>query len=450
MRRHAIILAAGKGTRMKSKKYKVLHEVAGKPMVEHVLESVKGSGVDQVVTIVGHGAESVKGHLGECSLYSFQEEQLGTAHAVQMAKSHLEDKEGTTIVVCGDTPLITKETLETLIAHHEDANAQATVLSASIQQPYGYGRIVRNASGRLERIVEEKDATQAEKDINEISSGIFAFNNKTLFEKLTQVKNDNAQGEYYLPDVLSLILNDGGIVEVYLTNDVEEIMGVNDRVMLSQAEKAMQRRTNHYHMLNGVTIIDPDSTFIGPDVTIGSDTVIEPGVRIKGRTEIGEDVVIGQYSEINNSTIENGACIQQSVVNDASVGANTKVGPFAQLRPGAQLGADVKVGNFVEIKKADLKDGAKVSHLSYIGDAVIGERTNIGCGTITVNYDGENKFKTIVGKDSFVGCNVNLVAPVTIGDDVLVAAGSTITDDVPNDSLAVARARQTTKEGYRK
>ncbi|HCY6273430.1 TPA: bifunctional UDP-N-acetylglucosamine diphosphorylase/glucosamine-1-phosphate N-acetyltransferase GlmU [Staphylococcus aureus] len=450
MRRHAIILAAGKGTRMKSKKYKVLHEVAGKPMVEHVLESVKGSGVDQVVTIVGHGAESVKGHLGECSLYSFQEEQLGTAHAVQMAKSHLEDKEGTTIVVCGDTPLITKETLETLIAHHEDANAQATVLSASIQQPYGYGRIVRNASGRLERIVEEKDATQAEKDINEISSGIFAFNNKTLFEKLTQVKNDNAQGEYYLPDVLSLILNDGGIVEVYRTNDVEEIMGVNDRVMLSQAEKAMQRRTNHYHMLNGVTIIDPDSTYIGPDVTIGSDTVIEPSVRINGRTEIGEDVVIGQYSEINNSTIENGACIQQSVVNDASVGANTKVGPFAQLRPGAQLGADVKVGNFVEIKKADLKDGAKVSHLSYIGDAVIGERTNIGCGTITVNYDGENKFKTIVGKDSFVGCNVNLVAPVTIGDDVLVAAGSTITDDVPNDSLAVARARQTTKEGYRK
>ncbi|MBD1469739.1 bifunctional UDP-N-acetylglucosamine diphosphorylase/glucosamine-1-phosphate N-acetyltransferase GlmU [Staphylococcus aureus] len=450
MRRHAIILAAGKGTRMKSKKYKVLHEVAGKPMVEHVLESVKGSGVDQVVTIVGHGAESVKGHLGERSLYSFQEKQLGTAHAVQMAKSHLEDKEGTTIVVCGDTPLITKETLETLIAHHEDANAQATVLSASIQQPYGYGRIVRNASGRLERIVEEKDATQAEKDINEISSGIFAFNNKTLFEKLTQVKNDNAQGEYYLPDVLSLILNDGGIVEVYRTNDVEEIMGVNDRVMLSQAEKAMQRRTNHYHMLNGVTIIDPDSTFIGPDVTIGSDTVIEPGVRINGRTEIGEDVVIGQYSEINNSTIENGACIQQSVVNDASVGANTKVGPFAQLRPGAQLGADVKVGNFVEIKKADLKDGAKVSHLSYIGDAVIGERTNIGCGTITVNYDGGNKFKTIVGKDSFVGCNVNLVAPVTIGDDVLVAAGSTITDDVPNDSLAVARARQTTKEGYRK
>ncbi|CDR62512.1 bifunctional UDP-N-acetylglucosamine diphosphorylase/glucosamine-1-phosphate N-acetyltransferase GlmU [Staphylococcus schweitzeri] len=450
MRRHAIILAAGKGTRMKSKKYKVLHEVAGKPMVEHVLDSVEGSGVDQVVTIVGHGAESVKGHLGERSLYSFQQEQLGTAHAVLMAKSHLDGEEGTTIVVCGDTPLITKETLETLIAHHEDNDAQATVLSALVQNPYGYGRIVRNQSGRLECIVEEKDATQSEKVINEISSGIFAFDNKVLFEKLAQVKNDNAQGEYYLPDVLALILENDGIVEVYRTNDLDEIMGVNDRVMLSQAEKAMQRRTNYKHMINGVTIIDPDSTFIGPDVTIGSDTVIEPGVRINGQTEIGEDVVVGQYSEINNSKIENGALIQQSVINDAYVGAHTKVGPFAQLRPGANLGADVKVGNFVEIKKADLKDGSKVSHLSYIGDAVIGERTNIGCGTITVNYDGINKFKTVVGKDSFIGCNVNLVAPVTVGDAVLVAAGSTITNDIPNDSLAVARARQTTKEGYRK
>ncbi|MCS5350265.1 bifunctional UDP-N-acetylglucosamine diphosphorylase/glucosamine-1-phosphate N-acetyltransferase GlmU [Staphylococcus aureus] len=450
MRRHAIILAAGKGTRMKSKKYKVLHEVAGKPMVEHVIDSVEGSGVDQVVTIVGHGAESVKGHLGERSLYSFQQEQLGTAHAVLMAKSHLDGEEGTTIVVCGDTPLITKETLETLIAHHEDNNAQATVLSALVQNPYGYGRIVRNQSGRLERIVEEKDAAQSEKDINEISSGIFAFDNKVLFEKLAKVKNDNAQGEYYLPDVLALILENNGIVEVYRTNDIEEIMGVNDRVMLSQAEKAMQRRTNHKHMINGVTIIDPDSTFIGPDVTIGSDTVIEPGVRINGQTEIGEDVVIGQYSEINNSKIENGVLIQQSVINDAYVGSHTKVGPFAQLRPGANLGSDVKVGNFVEIKKADLKDGSKVSHLSYIGDAVIGERTNIGCGTITVNYDGINKFKTVVGKDSFIGCNVNLVAPVTVGDAVLVAAGSTITNDIPNDSLAVARARQTTKEGYRK
>lgn len=448
MQRHAIILAAGKGTRMKSKKYKVLHEVAGKSMIEHVLNNVKQSGVNQIVTIVGHGAESVKETLGNQSLYSFQEEQLGTAHAVKMAEEHLANKEGTTIVVCGDTPLITSETLQALIRHHESKQAQVTVLTASTFNPQGYGRIVRNSDQVLERIVEEKDASEAERLINEISSGIFAFDNQVLFEKLEQVNNDNAQGEYYLPDVVSLILNDGEKAEIYNTQNFEEIMGINDRVMLSQAEKALQKRINHFHMKNGVTIIDPDTTFIGPDVEIGIDTTIEPGVRIGGYTTIGEEVLVGQFSEINNSTICSNANIKQSVVNDSVVGENTKVGPFAQLRPGSNLGANVKVGNFVEVKKADLKDGAKVSHLSYIGDAEIGERTNVGCGSITVNYDGVNKFKTIVGKDAFIGCNTNLIAPVTVGDQSLIAAGSTITDDIPKESLALARARQVNKEGY--
>ena len=448
MQRHAIILAAGKGTRMKSKKYKVLHEVAGKSMIEHVLNNVKQSGVNQIVTIVGHGAESVKETLGNQSLYSFQEEQLGTAHAVKMAEEHLANKEGTTIVVCGDTPLITSETLQALIRHHESKQAQVTVLTASTFNPQGYGRIVRNSDQALERIVEEKDASEAERLINEISSGIFAFDNQVLFEKLEQVNNDSAQGEYYLPDVVSLILNDGEKADIYNTQNFEEIMGVNDRVMLSQAEKALQKRINHFHMKNGVTIIDPDTTFIGPDVEIGIDTTIEPGVRIGGYTTIGEEVLVGQFSEINNSTICSNANIKQSVVNDSVVGENTKVGPFAQLRPGSNLGAGVKVGNFVEVKKADLKDGAKVSHLSYIGDAEIGERTNIGCGSITVNYDGVNKFKTIVGKDAFIGCNTNLIAPVTVGDQSLIAAGSTITDDIPKESLALARARQVNKEGY--
>ena len=352
--------------------------------------------------------------------------------------------------MCGDTPLITSKTLESLIDQHESTEAQVTVLSASTQQPYGYGRIVRDSNHQLERIVEEKDANENERAIKEISSGIFAFDNKELFDKLAQVKNDNVQGEYYLPDVLSLILDDGGKAEVYHTDDFDEIMGVNDRVMLSQAEKALQKRINHYHMRNGVTIIDPDSTFIGPDVEIGADTTIEPGVRIGGRTIIGEDVLVGQYSEINNSTIRSNANIKQSVINDSVVGEKTKVGPFAQLRPGSNLGADVKVGNFVEVKKSDLKDGAKVSHLSYIGDAEIGERTNIGCGSITVNYDGVNKFKTIVGNDAFIGCNTNLIAPVTVNDHTLIAAGSTITDDIPEDSLAIARARQVNKEGYLK
>lgn len=450
MQRHAIILAAGKGTRMKSKKYKVLHEVAGKSMIEHVLNSVKQSGVNHIVTIVGHGAESVKETLGEQSLYSFQEEQLGTAHAVKTAQEHLADKEGTTLVVCGDTPLITSKTLQSLIDHHEGTNSQVTVLSASTSQPHGYGRIVRDSNHLLQRIVEEKDASDIEREINEISSGIFAFDNQVLFDKLAQVKNDNAQGEYYLPDVLSLILEDGGKAEIYHTDDFDEIMGVNDRVMLSEAEKAFQKRINDFHMRNGVTILDPNSTYIGPDVEIGMDTTIEPGVRIGGHTTIGEDVLIGQYSEINNSTIHSNANIKQSIINDSIVGEKTKVGPFAQLRPGSNLGADVKVGNFVEVKKASLKDGAKVSHLSYIGDTEIGERTNIGCGSITVNYDGVNKFKTIVGKDAFIGCNTNLIAPVTVGDHTLIAAGSTITDDIPEDSLALARARQVNKEGYLK
>ncbi|SUL96493.1 bifunctional N-acetylglucosamine-1-phosphate uridyltransferase/glucosamine-1-phosphate acetyltransferase [Staphylococcus caprae] len=419
-------------------------------MIEHVLNSVKQSGVNHIVTIVGHGAESVKETLGEQSLYSFQEEQLGTAHAVKTAQEHLADKEGTTLVVCGDTPLITSKTLQSLIDHHEGTNSQVTVLSASTSQPHGYGRIVRDSNHLLQRIVEEKDASDTEREINEISSGIFAFDNQVLFDKLAQVKNDNAQGEYYLPDVLSLILEDGGKAEIYHTDDFDEIMGVNDRVMLSEAEKAFQKRINDFHMRNGVTILDPNSTYIGPDVEIGMDTTIEPGVRIGGHTTIGEDVLIGQYSEINNSTIHSNANIKQSIINDSIVGEKTKVGPFAQLRPGSNLGADVKVGNFVEVKKASLKDGAKVSHLSYIGDAEIGERTNIGCGSITVNYDGVNKFKTIVGKDAFIGCNTNLIAPVTVGDHTLIAAGSTITDDIPEDSLALARARQVNKEGYLK
>lgn len=448
MQRYAVVLAAGKGTRMKSKLYKVLHKVAGKSMIEHVVDSVKQAGTDEIVTIVGHGAESVKETLGSQSSYSFQEEQLGTAHAVKMAADELKGKEGTTLVVCGDTPLITPETLRALADYHEAQQAGVTVLSATADNPYGYGRIVRNQNGRLAKIVEQKDATEAEREINEISTGIFAFDNVLLFELLEKVKNDNAQGEYYLPDVITLALEADKIAEAYRTNDFDEIMGVNDRVALSKAEAAYRERVNAYHMRNGVTLIDPVSTYIEADVQIGMDTIIEPGVHLGKGTVIGEDTVIGQYSDVNNSTIGNRTTIKQSVVNDATVGDDTTVGPFAQLRPNAHLGNEVKVGNFVEVKKAEIKNGAKVSHLSYIGDAEIGERTNVGCGSITVNYDGKNKFKTIIGKDSFIGCNTNLIAPVTVGEGALIAAGSTITDDIPNDSLALARARQTTKPGY--
>ncbi|NJH98914.1 bifunctional UDP-N-acetylglucosamine diphosphorylase/glucosamine-1-phosphate N-acetyltransferase GlmU [Staphylococcus hyicus] len=449
MQKHAVVLAAGKGTRMKSKKFKVLHEVAGKPMIAHVIDQVKATGIDNIVTIVGHGAESVKETLGDVSKYSFQQEQLGTAHAVQQAETHLGQLTGTTVVVCGDTPLITGETLSQLIAHHEASQAQATVLSATTAQPFGYGRIVRDSStGALKSIVEEKDANDEEKQITEISSGIFAFDNQTLFSLLNEVDNNNAQGEYYLPQVLTLIQHHSGKVAIYHTDDFDEIIGVNDRVALSRATQLFHQRTNEMHMRNGVTLLDPATTYIGANVKIGADTVIEAGVKLSGHTVIGEDVIVGQYSEIQDSVIEDGVTIKQSVITDAHVGRNSTVGPFAQLRPGSDLGAETKVGNFVEIKKARLDDGAKVSHLSYIGDAEIGARTNIGCGSITVNYDGVNKFKTIVGKDSFIGCNTNLVAPVTVGDRTLIAAGSTITDDVPEESLALARARQTTKHGY--
>lgn len=450
MNRQAVILAAGKGTRMKSKLHKVLHPVCGKPMIQHVIDNIKASGVTEIVTVVGYGAEEVKRVLQSETAFSMQTEQLGTAHAVRMAEDILKDKTGTTIVICGDTPLISVETLEQFIHHHETTGAKATILTAKTNHPFGYGRIVRNEHGSVERIVEEKDANIEEKLINEISSGTFCFDNTLLFELLHEVDNDNAQGEYYLPDVIKLLVARGELVEAYVTEDFDETLGINDRYNLAIAEKIMKLRINREHLLNGVTIVDPENTYIGADVQIGADTIIEPGVMLKGKTIIGENVFIGAHSIITDSEIKQGASIKQSVITESFVDEETTVGPYAQLRPGSDLGKQVKIGNFVEVKKARLDDEAKVSHLSYIGDAEIGARTNVGCGSITVNYDGKNKFKTVVGKDAFIGCNSNLVAPVEIGDYSFVAAGSTITDSVPESSLALGRARQTTKEGYYK
>lgn len=448
MNRQAIILAAGKGTRMKSKLYKVLHPVCGKPMVKHVLDNVRAAGVSEVVTIVGHGAEQVQSTLQSESKFSIQKEQLGTAHAVSMAKEHLSEHTGTTIVICGDTPLLREETIKQFIAHHEQTGAKATVLSSKTNHPFGYGRIIRDEHNSVVKIVEEKDATIEEQLVNEVSSGTFCFDNALLFTLLEKVDNDNAQGEYYLPDVIKLLKEHNEQIEAYITEDFSETLGVNDRVNLAKAEKLMRARINEMHMLNGVTITDPDTTYIDSGVEIGMDTIIEPSTVIKGQTVIGSNVTITSGCDITDSIIHDGAVIKQSILKEAKVGKATVVGPFAQLRPGSDLGDEVKIGNFVEVKKAILKNGAKVSHLSYIGDAEVGERTNIGCGSITVNYDGKNKFKTIIGKDAFIGCNSNLVAPVTIGDKSFIAAGSTITESVPPTSLALGRARQVTKEGY--
>lgn len=450
MDRFAVILAAGKGTRMKSKLYKVLHPVLGKPMVEHVVDQLDKIGVSRQIVIVGHGAEAVQETLGSRVEYAVQEQQLGTGHAVQMAEAELAGKSGATLVVCGDTPLLTAETLEALLAHHEAQQAKVTVLTAIADDATGYGRVIRGEDGNVTKVVEHKDASAAEQAILEINTGTYVFDNELLFDALKQVGNDNVQGEYYLPDVIAIAKEAGEVVAAHTAPTFGETIGVNDRVALAQAETLMRKRTNERLMREGVTFMDPASTYISPDAVIGSDTVIYPGTVILGKTVIGSECVIGPNSDIRNSVIEDGATVRQSVLSDSRVGSHAQVGPFAHLRQQAVLGANTRVGNFVEIKKSTFGDGAKASHLSYIGDASIGERVNLGCGSITVNYDGKNKFETVVEADAFVGCNVNLIAPVTVGKGAIVAAGSTITNDVPEEALAIARERQTNKEGYTK
>lgn len=447
-KRYAIILAAGQGTRMKSKLYKVLHPVCGKPMVQHVVDQISHLQIEQIVTIIGHGAEKVKAQLGTNCSYSLQEEQLGTAHAVIQAKDALEDKEGTTIVVCGDTPLIKAETMESLFQHHLNNGAKASVLTARADDPTGYGRILRNETGHVEKIVEHKDATDEERLVQEINTGTYCFDNQALFKVLQSVSNDNVQGEYYLPDVIEILKKQGETVIAFQTNDFSETLGVNDRVALAEAESLMRKRINETHMRNGVTIIDSLNTYIDSDVEIGRDTVIYPGTTIKGQTSIGEDCVIGPNTEIENCQIGNETVIRQSVAHSSSIGSQVNIGPFAHIRPESSISDDVKIGNFVEIKKAQFGKGSKASHLSYIGDAEVGSNVNLGCGSITVNYDGKNKYLTKIEDGVFVGCNSNLVAPVTIGKGAYVAAGSTITQDVPEEALSIARARQVNKENY--
>lgn len=445
---YAVILAAGKGTRMKSKLYKVLHPVCGKPMVEHVIDQISNLHTQKIVTIVGHGAEKVKGYLGDKSEFALQAEQLGTAHAVRQAEEILAKEDGCTLVVCGDTPLIKSETMESLVKYHQEQEAKATILTAYAEHPDGYGRIIRSQEGTVERIVEHKDASVDERQVKEINTGTYCFDNRALFETLKKVSNDNVQGEYYLPDVIEILKDAGEKVTAYQTQDFDETLGVNDRVALSQAEKIMRERINSNHMRNGVTLISPENTYIGPDVTIGSDTVIHPGTVLSGHTAIGEDCQIGPNSEINNCRIGDRTTIRQSIAADSEIGCDVAIGPFAHIRPASEIHDEVKVGNFVEIKKSVFGKGSKASHLSYIGDAEVGSDVNIGCGSITVNYDGKNKFLTKIEDGVFIGCNSNLVAPVTVGKGAYVAAGSTITEDVPGESLSIARARQINKENY--
>lgn len=448
--RYAVILAAGQGTRMKSSLYKVLHPVLGRPMLVHVLNQLNAVDLEKRVTVLGHGAEEVVKLVGGESEWVQQEEQLGTGHAVLQAEDMLSDMDGTTLVVCGDTPLITGSTYRKLFEHHEKTGACATILTANAPDPNGYGRVIRNEDNQVERIVEQKDTNDTERSVKEINTGTYCFDNKALFGALHQVTNENAQGEYYLPDVIEILRNQGDAVSAYVTDYFSETLGINDKVALAEAEKIMQRRVNERHMRNGATMMDPGATYIGMDVTIEKDVTIHPGVRIAGHSVIKEGAEIGLHTDVTNCTIGEQTVIRQSVIEDSVIGKNVMIGPYAHIRPETELHDHTKIGNFVEVKNSTVDDGSKVPHLSYVGDTTLGKNVNMGCGTITVNYDGLEKHQTIIEDDAFIGCNANLIAPVSIGKGSFIAAGSTITKDVPEDALSVARGRQTNKEGYAK
>lgn len=446
--RYVVVLAAGQGTRMKSKLFKVMHPVMGRPMVGHVVNAAIDADASEVITITGHGAEVVRDYLGEKSQYVFQEEQLGTAHAVMQAKDLLEGKEGTTLVLSGDTPLLRAETLQQLMAFHEEEEAKATILTALADDPFGYGRVIRTEDGLVSKVVEEKDASEDEKKVREINTGTYCFDNQALFQALEKVDNDNAQGEYYLPDVLEILKNDHEKVGAFQLDNMDEALGVNNRVALAEASRIMRERINEQHMTNGVSIIDPNSTYIEIDVEIAKDTVVEPNTYIKGRTTIGEDAFIGLGSVISDSQLADGVEIKQSVIEESIIGKNSDVGPNSHLRTGSVLGESVHIGNYVEVKKSTIGNLSKAGHHTYIGDAEIGVDVNVGCGVVVANYNGITKNKTIIGDNSFIGSNATLVAPVEVGANSFVAAGSTITNEVPASALGIARARQENKEGF--
>lgn len=447
MNKCAIILAAGQGKRIKSNLPKVLHKACGKEMVNHVVDTMRASEIEDVNVIIGKGAELVKERTESRNVtYSLQAEQLGTGHAVKCAKDFLVGKTGVVAIFTGDAPLIKAETVTNLIDTHISENNYATLLTSVIENPTGYGRIVRSENG-VERIVEHKDCNEEQLAINEVNAGMYCFDIENLLSALDKLSNNNAQGEYYLTDVIEILKSEDKKIGAMIT-DFEETLGVNSRAELAVVENILRARINRTHLDNGVTIIDPNSTYIGVDVKIGQDTIIYPNNVIEGNTVIGEDCVLYPNSRISDSTIASGVEIQSSVILESTIGEGTTVGPFAYIRPESNIGNHVRVGDFVEIKKSNIGDNTKVSHLTYIGDAEVGTNCNFGCGTVVVNYDGKKKHKTIIGNNAFIGCNTNLVSPVEVKDNAYTAAGSTITKEVPEGALAVARAKQTNIEGW--
>ena len=435
---------------MKSVKPKVLHEAAGVTLIDHVLRAVAPLEPSSVIVIIGHQTETMRGFLSGRAglLLAEQEPQLGTGHALLQAEPFLAGQTGDVLLLSGDVPLMRTASLRTLLQHHRKKQAAATVLTAVFENPDGYGRIVRK-DGAITAIVEHKDASAGERGIREINSGIYVFALAPLFSSLKQIGAANAQGEYYLPDLVRIFRDRGRTVEAVALQDAEEILGVNSRKELADVSAVLRDRKNAELMAAGVTIVDPATTWIQPDVVIGADTILHPGVYLEGRTTVGSGCEIHSGVRIVDSTIGDGVMISNfCVIRQARVDAGAQIGPFAQLRPESVVGEGAHIGNFVELKKTTVGKGAKANHLAYLGDATIGEKVNIGAGTITCNYDGVNKHPTVIEDGAFIGSDSQLIAPVRIGRNAYVAAGSSITEDVPPDTLAIARGRQVNKQGW--
>jgi bifunctional UDP-N-acetylglucosamine pyrophosphorylase / glucosamine-1-phosphate N-acetyltransferase len=443
-------MAAGKGTRMKSADAKVLHRAAGIPLIDHVLRAVDPLSPASVVAVIGHMAEQMRTALAiRPNLQTaLQEPQLGTGHAVLQSEPYLRGKSGTLLLLSGDVPLMRTATLRRLVDHHRETGATATVLTAEFAQPDGYGRIVRS-DGLISAIVEHKDASPTERRIREINSGIYAFDLAPLFPALRQIGSANAQGEYYLPDLIRIFRGQGLRVEALRVEDPGEILGVNSRKELAETSAVLRDRKNDELMASGVTIVDPATTWIQPDVVVGADTILHPGVYLEGKTVIGSGCEIHSGVRIIDSTLGDRVVVNNfCVIRQSRIAAAAQIGPFAQIRPDSDVGEGAHIGNFVELKKTILGKGSKANHLTYLGDATIGEKVNVGAGTITCNYDGVNKHPTIIEDGAFIGSDSQLIAPVRVGKNAYVAAGSSITDDVPPESLAIARSKQVNKPGW--
>ena len=447
---HVVVLAAGKGTRMKSAMPKVLHVAGGRSLIEHALHIAASLDPSSVVVVVGHEADLLRTALAKRLGLAFavQEPQLGTGHALLQAEPLLRAARGTLVLLSGDVPLLRADSLAALVAKHQAREAAATVLTAVVAAPDGYGRIVRDGD-RIASIVEHKDASAVEREIREINSGIYAFDIAPLFAALREIGSSNAQGEYYLPDLVKIYRSRGLTVETVRVEDPREILGVNSRKELADVASILRARKNDELMAAGVTLVDPASAFIGPDVTIGADTVIQPGVYLEGHTRIGARCLIHSGVRIVNSVVDDGAIVNNfCVIIDSHISRDAQVGPFAHLRPHSDVGVEARVGNFVELKNTSLGRGSKAQHLSYLGDATIGEKVNIGAGTITCNYDGTAKHPTVIEDGAFIGSDTQLIAPVRIGKGAYIGAGSSITSDVPADALAIARGTQVNKAGW--